>query len=86
MTDLKKRIQRLELDHRSFIMPKFLQMSDEELENLAVDLTRDILRSKLNREPKNEEVDQQRDRDKAYMASLTTQELVDLHENLRKQA
>jgi DNA-directed RNA polymerase specialized sigma subunit len=84
MTNLKMRLQRLELDHPSF-KPDFSLMTDEELEKLVVDLTRDSLRSKLNREPTEEEVAKERDMETSYVESLTTQELFDLRENLRKQ-
>lgn len=84
MANLKMRLQRLELERPSS-MPDLSPMSDEELEKLVVDLTRDSLRLKLNKEPTEEEVPEQRDKETAYMVSLTTQEVFDLRENLRKQ-
>ena len=85
MTTLRTRLQRLERDG-SPSMPDFSAMTDEELEKLGVDLTRESLRSNLNREPTEAEVTQQRDKEKAFFASLNLEELLEFKAKLARQA
>ena len=87
MSSFRKRIEKIEtgiMERSGLAQLDFSQMTSEELQEIIVMTTREILRQRLHRAPTEEELAAQLEADRAYFESLSNQELVRLARNFER--